>query len=329
MDYKDYYGILGVEPEADADTIKRAYRKLARKYHPDVSDAADAEERFKEVGEAWEVLGDPEKRAAYDQLRSHGGAHSIDFEDLARAFGGGFGGGAGARGFGAGSAGTAGDGFSEFFRAMFGGGEGGFAFGGPGAAGFRTGGPGSEGFRRAGRGAAPEPPRATATLELSLEEAHRGVEKEVRLSLPDGSRQRRLKVRVPEGVTRGQQIRLRGQGPEGPDGRRGDLYVEIHVRPHPHFELAGRDVTLEVPLAPWEAVLGAEVEVSTLDGRVKVKVPPGTSGGRMRLRGKGLAGNPRGDHYLAFRVVVPDRPTERERALFAQLAEVSDFDPRA
>ena len=328
MDYKDYYGILGVEPDADADTIKRAYRKLARKYHPDVSDAADAEERFKEVGEAWEVLGDPEKRAAYDQLRSHGGAHSIDFEDLARAFGGSFGGGDGARGFTAGDGGSAADGFSEFFRAMFGGGgEAGFAFGGPGAGAFGAAGSGAEGFRRAG--AAAEPPRATATLELSLEEAHRGVEKEVRLSLPDGTRERRLKVRVPAGVTRGQQIRLRGQGPETPDGRRGDLYVELHVRPHPRFELSGRDVTLEVPLAPWEAALGAEVEVPTLDGRVRVKVPAGTSGGRMRLRGKGLAGDPRGDQYLAFRVVVPERPTERERELFERLAEVSSFDPRA
>lgn len=318
MEFKDYYGVLGVEPEAPRDDIRKAYRKLARRYHPDVSEEADAEERFKDVSEAWEILGDEEKRATYDQMRAYGPQGPGDFSQF-----GGF---------------QAGDGesFADFFESIFAGmrgqragqGGGGFSFGGSG----RTGGDPFAAFRGA---AGPGPSRdVTARLTITLEEAYAGAEKLLRLSIPQpdgrGERSKTLKVRIPAGVTDGRQIRLRGQGhPDPRGGAAGDLFVEVGVAPHQRFTLDGRDVTLGVPLAPWEAALGGRVKVATLGGAVEVKVPAGTgSGGRLRLRGRGLPGEPAGDQYLEFRIVVPGTLSDEERTLLERLAECSAFDPR-
>ncbi len=290
MEFKDYYAILGVDKDASADEIKRAYRRLARKYHPDVSDAEDAEARFKDVGEAYEVLKDPEKRAAYDQLHARGGRGFEEFAGNWQFSGGGF---------------TDADssGFSDFFREIFGGGEGPFA---------------RSGFRRARD--------LRSSVAITLEEAYSGTEQTLELRIPEltaeGARQRRktLKVRIPAGVTHGQEIRLRGQGEPGREGQpAGDLYVEVRIAPHPHYVLEGRDVHLTVPITPWEAALGAKVQVPTLGGRVEVKVPQGAS--KVRLRGRGLPGKPAGDQYLHFKVVVPHPQSEAEREHYRALAE--------
>ncbi len=289
MESQDYYAILGVAEDAPVDEIKRAYRKLARRYHPDVSDEKDAEARFKEIGEAWEVLGDAEKRAAYDNVRKFG--HPTG--DAAADFNGGFG--------------DRGDAdFSDFFRNMFGSGG---------------------GFTGAGQD-------LHVRLPITLEESFRGCEQTLPLAIPEVDsqgrltrKQRQLRVKIPAGVTDGQQIRLKGQGGSG--NRPGDLFVEIQLVPHPRYAVEGRDLTLRVPLAPWEAALGAQIEVETLGGRVNVKVPEGTgSGNRLRLRGRGLPGSPPGDQYLEFEVVVPKPLSPRERELFEALAKASAFDAR-
>lgn len=302
MESKDYYAILGVAEDAPVDEIKRAYRKLARRYHPDVSDETDAEARFKEIGEAWEVLGDAEKRATYDNVRKFGHPGGGAGADFGRGFGGGFRDGAeghfGDRG---------GADFSDFFREMFG----------------------------AGGGFAPGGQDLHVRLPITLEESYAGCEQTLPLSIPEVDaqgrvtrKQRNLKVKIPAGVTDGQQIRLKGQGGRGGD-RAGDLFVEIQLVPHPRYAVDGRDLTLRLPLAPWEAALGAQVEVETLGGRVKVKVPAGSSSGqRLRLRGRGLPGSPPGDQYLDFEIVVPKQLSAKERELFEALAKASDFDAR-
>lgn len=323
MEFKDYYGVLGVEPEAPRDEIRKAYRKLARRYHPDVSDEADAEARFKEVGEAWDILGDEEKRATYDQMRAYGPRGPGDFSQF-----GGF---------------EAGDGqdFADFFESVFAGmrgrGSASFSFGG-GHAGRNADGDPFAAFRG---GPGPAPSRdVTARLTITLEDAWGGAEKLLRLAVPQagspGERTKTLKVRIPAGVTEGSRIRLRGQGqPDPRGGAAGDLFVEVSIAPHPRFTLEGRDVTLAVPLAPWEAALGGRIKVDTLGGPVEVKVPAGTAtGSRLRLRGRGLpadakgAKDEKGDQYLAFRIEVPKRLGDEERELFERLAACSDFDPR-
>lgn len=296
MESKDYYATLGVAEDAPVDDIKRAYRKLARRYHPDVSDEEDAEARFKEVSEAWEVLGDAEKRAAYDNVRKFGHAGG----DAGAGFNGGFRGGfEGDR--------TGAD-FSDFFRSMFGGGG---------------------GFADTGQD-------LHVRLPITLEESFAGCEQNLPLSItePDAQgrptrKQRSLRVRIPAGVTDGQQIRLKGQGGSGLGNRPGDLFVEIQLVPHPRYAVDGRDLTMRVPLSPWEAALGARIEVETLGGKVNVKVPAGTSSGnRLRLRGRGLPGSPPGDQYLVFEIVVPKQLSARERELFESLAKASSFDAR-
>ncbi len=304
MDSKDYYGILGVAEDAPTEEIKRAYRKLARRYHPDVSDEAEAEARFKEVAEAWEVLGDDEKRAAYDVFRKGGDPFA------GRGPGGGFSSG----GFDAGDMGDA-AGFSEFFRSMFGGG------------GFK-GGFGDGGFADVGRD-------LHVRLPITLEESFAGSEQTLNLSIPEVDAQgrmqrqpRNLRVKIPAGVTDGQQIRLQGQGAGSPRGR-GDLYVEIQLVPHPRYAVDGRDLTMRVPIAPWEAALGASIQVDTLGGRVSVKVPAGTTtGSRLRLRGRGLPGKPPGDQFLEFEITVPKQLSAKERELYEALAKASSFDAR-
>jgi curved DNA-binding protein len=299
MKYKDYYKILGVARGAGEDEIKKAYRKLARKYHPDVSKEANAKEKFQEVSEAYETLRDKEKRAAYDSLGS-GYRQGQDFRpppDWFDRFGGG---------------GKAEDlhgvDLGELFESM----------GLFGRAQRRSGG---FGRRSAFPGEDYEVP-----VRLTLEEAYRGTERTVQL---DG---RGFTARIPRGATDGQRLRLRGKGGPGMNGGpAGDLYLQIALEPHALFRASGHDLDIDVPLAPWEAALGAVVDVPTLDGRVTMKVPPGSRAGQnLRLGGKGLPrpGGGAGDLYAILGVAVPATLTEAERKLFEELKKTSRFNPR-
>jgi curved DNA-binding protein len=314
MKFKDYYQTLGVERAASVDDVKRAYRRLARKYHPDVSKEPDAEARFKEVGEAYEVLKDPEKRAAYDQLGANwragqdftpppGWESRFDGGDLGRGFAG--------QGFD----------FSDFFESLFGGSA------GARGAGFAPG-RGPRGHPRARRGADQH-----VRVRLGLAEAYAGVERslQVQSRAPDGGvKARTLRVKIPGGVTDRRQIRLAGQGQAGlGGGPAGDLYLEVVLDPHPMFSVDGRDVTVTVPVAPWEAALGATVEVPTLAGAVDLKVPAGSQSGRkLRLKGRGLGGASPGDQYVVLQIVNPPLDTDKARSLYEKMAEELAFDPR-
>jgi curved DNA-binding protein len=323
MEFRDYYQILGVERGAPADQIRTAYRRLARKYHPDVSKEPNAEARFKEMQEAYEVLKDPEKRAAYDQLGSEwkSGQPFRPPPDWGRGFE--FSGRPGATG-GRGRArrpGAAGeDGgftqeeFSDFFSSLFGGGS-----------------PFAAADSRGGRD-------HHARLDVDLEEAFRGTTRTLELKRPeikpDGSvelRSHTVRVGIPAGVTERQLIRLAGQGEpaSGDGGSAGDLYLEVHILPHPLFQLEKRDVTLTYPVAPWEAALGAPVTVSTLGGPVEMHIPPGSqSGQKLRLRGRGLPGQPPGDQYVQLKVVLPPANSPQAKALYEEMRAKLDFDPR-
>ena len=298
MEYKDYYKILGVERSVSQDELKKAYRRLARKYHPDVSKEKDAETRFKEVNEAYEVLKDSEKRQAYDQLGANwkagqdfrpppGWEQSVHFN---------------AGGMGAGTGG-----FSDFFESLFGGG---FRRGTG-----RTGGV----FRSKGTD-------QYASIRLGLGDAYHGGSKTVRLA---GGKA--LQVKIPRGVSDGKQIRLAGQGAPGTGGApSGDLYLKVNIEPHAYFKLDGKDILLELPVAPWEAALGASIKVPTLGGRVELKVPPGSqSGAKLRLKGRGLPGNPPGDQYVVVQIATPPASTEAERDFYERMQKELPFDPRA
>lgn len=292
MKYKDYYAALGVARDADEDTIRKAYRKLARQHHPDVAREAGAEERFKEIGEAYGVLKDPEKRAAYDRLgQRRGGADFSPPPEWRQAYA---------------SDGHAFDDIdlADLLAAM------------------------ARGQRRpAGpmRGHDME-----AAVQLTLEQAHHGMTLSLDLDHEDGTRT--LAVTVPPGVTAGQRLRLRGKGAAGRNGGPpGDLYLHIELRPHAVFRADGHDLFFDLALAPWEAALGGEVEVPTLDGAVLLTVPAATSSGRkLRMRGRGLATGRggRGDLYAVVHIVTPAALTPRERELFEELARASTFKPR-
>ncbi|HEX7380719.1 MAG TPA: DnaJ C-terminal domain-containing protein [Nevskiaceae bacterium] len=304
MEYRDYYKILGVSRTASADEIKRAYRKLARQYHPDRNKSKGAEEKFKEVNEAHEVLSDAEKRKAYDAL----GANWKSGQRFSPPPGWqGFGG--QARGFGPGFAGgriNAEDlgGFSDFFSTLFGGGAQGFAGFGNGAQ------------RRSSR-FKPQPYRAKITI--ALEDSYHGSTRQLTI---DGSR--RLDVHIPKGVTEGQNIRLAGQGPGG-----GDLLLEVQFAKDSRFTVEGRDIRSEVTITPWEAALGARVPVDTLGGTVQLKIPAGSQSGRkLRLRGRGLPGTTPGDQTVSVAIATPPADSETDRAFYRDMARRFDYDPR-
>lgn len=306
MKYKDYYQALGVERNASADDIKKAYRKLAHKYHPDVSKEPNAKEKFQEVGEAYETLKNPEKRAAYDQLGS-GYRPGEDFRP------------------------------PPGWRKEFGDGQ--FSFDEMDLADLFAG--LSEGRRGGARGGKFPIPGQDYEVEarITLEQAARGTEIDVNLAVPEFDENgfmRRVphtfKARIAKGASEGQRLRLPGKGGKGLNGGRdGDLYLNITLLPHALFRPNGHDLYVDLPLAPWEAVLGAAVEVPTLDGAVRLKVPEGTrSGQQLRLSRRGLP-KPRegaGDLYAVVQIVLPAELSEHERALFKQLADGSKFNPR-
>ena len=292
MQFRDYYETLGVARGASQDDVKRAYRRLARKYHPDVSKEADAEARFKEVGEAYEVLKDPEKRAAYDRFGKDW-KHGQEFRPPPGW----------ERQFNFGDSGFSGtSGFSDFFESLFG--QGGFA--------------GASGPMRARGG------DQSARIEIPLEDAFRGATRNITL------RGRTLSVRIPRGVTEGQRIRLSGQGGSGARGAPdGDLYLAVTHKAHPLFRTEGRDVHLKLPVAPWEAALGATVAVPTLGGKVDLRVPRGSRTGQtLRLKERGLPGRPDGDQYVALEIVAPPADTPEAESLYREMAKSMRFNPR-
>lgn len=309
MKYKDYYAILGLERGASDDDIRKAYRKLARKYHPDVSKEANAEERFKEIGEAYETLKDPQKRAAYDQLgRYRPGEDFRPPPGWESRFGG----------FGFEDVVDLSDLFAQFGA-------------GPRAGGRARGG-GARGFAMPGQD-------YEVTAHVTLEDAAHGTEIAVDVSAPergaDGILRRvpkTIRVRVPKGATDGQRMRVPGKGGAGiGGGPAGDLYINIRLLPHPLFKVAGHDLYLDLPVTPSEAVLGASVEVPTLSGRVRVQVRPGSRAGqRLRLADKGLPrpGSGHGDLYCVLQIVTPAALSEREKSLYEELAKLSTFNPR-
>ncbi|ACU75281.1 chaperone DnaJ domain protein [Catenulispora acidiphila DSM 44928] len=319
---RDYYEVLGVPKTADAEQIQQAFRKLARRHHPDVNKDPAAEERFKEINEAYQVLSDPKTRARYDRFGPDFRQIPEDYDEqvaagrAARA--GGFRGG-GPEGGEYVDFGGAGVRFEDLFGDIFGGQGGPAGRGGQGGRGSRG---GRGGVRMAGAD-------QTAELELSVEEAYRGGKRKITIG---GAGGRDYDVTIPAGVVDGQRIRLAGQGGRGyGDAPAGDLYLQIRIAPHPRFRLSGRDITVDLPVSPWEAALGATVPVPTPGGTAKVVVPAGSSTGRkLRLRGEGMPNpkGPPGDLYAEVRIMVPATPTDRERELFEQLAAASSFDPR-
>lgn len=318
--YQDYYEILGLSRSAGQDEIRKAYRKLARRYHPDVNKGRDSEEKFKQIAEAYEVLSDPEKRRKYDSLGSNwrmgqefsppprGGRGGIHYE------------------FSESDAGPFADagGFSDFFEALFSGLGRQPPSGRGGAAG-----------RRPGRGADHE-----AEITISLEEAYNGTKKAVSLQTTEvderGRTRRSFKeynISIPKGVTEGSRIRLAGQGGEGAGaGQAGDLYLRVHIAPHPAFKLQDRNIEISLSVTPWEAALGARVTLPTLEGRATLSIPAGTqSGQRIRLRGKGMparGSSEPGDLIATAQICVPTNLSARERELFERLAANSRFNPR-
>ncbi len=306
MKYKDYYATLGVERTAKADQIKTAYRKLARKYHPDVSKEPGAEEKFKEVAEAYETLKNPEKRAAYDQLGRH--TPGDDFRPP--------------------------PGWEQSF------GESSFSFDDVDLADLFAGIAGrTRGARRASNAALPGQD-FEASVQLSFDQAYKGTEIELDMAVPEPDENgflrrvpRKIRVRVPKGVTDGQKLRVPGKGGSGVNGGRdGNLYLDIAVQSHPLYRTEGLDLYMDLPLAPWEAVLGGSVDVPTPAGQVTLKVPAGTqSGQKLRLAGRGLSrpDGTAGHLYAIAQIAVPTVVDERQRALFTQLKEASTFNPRA
>lgn len=276
MEFKDYYQVLGVSPDADEKTIKSAYRRLARKYHPDVSKEPGAEEKFKAANEANEVLGNKDRRAEYDSLRANGYRSGDQYQPP----------GGGGRSYSArGGEGFGDSDFSDFFESVF-------------------------GRARAGRGPAPPPPDVRAQLDIDLEMAYAGTKQRVDIN------GKTLEIKIPAGIAAGQVIRLKGQGGHGRD-----LLIEIGFRPHPTYEVDGRNIIVRRRISPWEAALGGNIEVPTLAGPVQLSVPAGSdSGRRLRLRGRGMAGQPQGDQFVVLEIEAPKPSNDAQREAYRNLA---------
>lgn len=314
MEYKDYYQTLGVAKTASEDEIKKAYRKLVRKYHPDVSKEADAQKKTQEINEAYGVLGDAEKRAAYDELgRGHQYRAGQEFRpppDWGRGFGGAGGGAGGQGGFGGDPMG------SDFFADLF----------------ANLGG----GRRRPHQQAPRRGEDSHASITIDLVDTYNGATRTISLMVAERdaqdrivTKERNLSVNIPKGVTAGQQLRLTGQGQPGAAGP-GDLYLEIQFRPDARYRLDGRDVFETVPVTPWEMALGGEIDVATPSGKVTVTVPAGSQSGRkLRLRGRGIPGKEPGDLYLLLEVVLPPANSDKNRELYQTMAREMAFNPRA
>ncbi len=305
MEFKDYYKTLGVARDADADEIKKAFRKAARKYHPDINSTAKAEAMFKDVNEAYEVLKDPERRAAYDQLAqepSHGQGPYRPPPEWDSGFS-----------FSQGGP-QQGEAFSDFFETLF-----------------RRGADVTGGM---GGGLAAD---SHGRIEITIEEAFKGAKRSLMLRSPvlrpDGTvtiQERSVAVTVPKGVIEGQHIRLAGQGATGTGAPGGDLFLEVSFAPHPVYRPDGRDLYLDLPITPWEAALGGHVKMPTPDGKVDLRIPSNARAGmKLRLRGKGLPGHPNGDIYATLKIVNPKAETAEARAFFEKMAQEMPFDPRA
>lgn len=311
-EYRDYYELLGVARDATKAQVKSAYRKLARKYHPDVSKEADAEDKFKAVGEAYEVLKDTEKRAAYDQLGNQW-QQGQDFRpppdwDAGFEFSGG-----GEKG---------GSDYSDFFESIFG-------------QGFSGSGGQSGGFHRY---APTQGQDHHARILISLEDSYQGATREVTLQAPEldtngrvNTRERTLSLKIPRGVREGQNIRLAGQGMPGPGKTpNGDLYLQISFQPHNLFRVDGRDVYLDLPVAPWEAALGMKLKVPTPNGMVNLNIPAGSQAGRkLRLKGRGIPANPVGDLFVTLSIVIPTAESESDQNFYRKMEKQFAFNPRA
>lgn len=302
MEYKDYYKVLGVSKSASKDEIKKAYRRLARKYHPDVSKEVNAEAKFKEVSEAYDVLGDEKKRAKYDHLGSDWD-QAGNYRSYAGPGGFSSGGfradGFDSQGFGQGSGAS---GFSDFFESIFGGGQ--------------------QSRNTSGYTGRQNPrPRQTetATVQLNLEDVYQGIKKKIRL--PSGQS---VDVKIPQGIEEGKKIRLRGKATDG-----GDLFLKVKFNKHPYFRVEGSDIYLNLKLSPWEAALGTTVNVKTLTGSIKLKIPAGSySGQKMRLKGKGLSGNVPGDQFVVINIVNPTLKDDADRQLYEDLQKHFNWNPR-
>ncbi len=312
MEFKDYYEILGLKRDANQDEVKRAYRKQARKFHPDVSKESDAENRFKEVGEAYEVLKDPEKRVAYDQLGSNfkSGQNFRAPPDWDQGFE-----------FHGKPGGTASSGFSDFFENLF-------------AQRARTGDTGS----RAQQNFHVHGEDTYAKVLIDIEDAYHGATRTLTLKKTELStdgrpflKEQTLRVKIPKGVQQGQLIRLANQGSPGiGQGKTGDLYLEVQFREHAYYHVNGRDVTINLPITPWEAALGATVISPTPAGSVELKIPADSAGGqKLRLKGKGIPGKVSGDLYVLLQIALPPSDSEATKAAYRKLEKSSQFNPRA
>lgn len=292
MNYKDYYKIMGVSENADAKEIKMAYRRLARRYHPDINKEPNSEEKFKELGEAYEVLKDPKKRKVYDQYRAEAAYQSDTHANHENSW----------------DWGANGKNYQyshDFFESLFGGSP-------------------HFGRQRQYTGA-----HLQGDIYITLEEAFKGSTKDIQLPNRTGSSQT-LKVKIPPGVKEGQQIRLVGQGEAPARGRAaGDLYLTVHISKHPFFEVKDKDIYLTLPVTPWEAALGTTIIVPTLAGNVDLKIPAGSQGGQtLRLKKRGLPGTVSGDQYVILKVTTPPAKTDAAKAFYQKMAEVMPFNPR-